>query len=253
MVNGMYSAVEAYCCAPSDEERLHDESRKTLEYLKAAHRRIALLLKQHSHYRQVFGAHAPRIRNPLCGPMCRDIEGRLFQQQLLLRRFHSDLNNMVNQYNRMNSEADYSQTSTQADWEEVMEMAKMPVDVVASRSHSIHNSHHSSSSASVGAGSSACGSHPRAPDRSQPRSADRSSPMSGATATASVDHRPKAIPPAPHPSWCPTPPIEEVVELRQRLRELERSPLFTDGPLLHKLHHRAAVLAAPHHPLNSMP
>ncbi|KAI9469566.1 hypothetical protein LPJ78_001060 [Coemansia sp. RSA 989] len=197
MGNGMYCDVEPYCCELSDEEKLYAESRKTLEYLKVAHRRLNVLMKRLAHFK----------RNPLGSAMCKDVEANIYQQTLLIRRCHEELNMMVEQYNHMGEE-DNSQTSTRDDWEEVMQMAKMPVDAVAMPAQWPH---HSSSPSTA----------------STPH-------ISGATAVGLAVEKQKTFP------WQMTPPIEEVVELRHRLRELEQSPLFTDTCPKHKM---ASVLA----------
>ncbi|PIA15702.1 hypothetical protein COEREDRAFT_81830 [Coemansia reversa NRRL 1564] len=208
MGNGMYCDMELYCYVSTGEERLYSESRKTLDYLKSAHRRMSLLMKQYNHYK----------RNPLCGAMCKDLESKIFQQSLLLRRFHYELNSMVELYNHLDDEDDTTQTSTHADWEEVMEMAKCPIENVIPRMQSLHNAHGSSASASP------------------VKSAQSSSPLvasTTATATASVDQKAAVAKTTTHKTlpWQITPPIEEVVELRQRLRVLEQSPLFTNAPV----------------------
>ncbi|KAJ2846264.1 hypothetical protein J3B02_004453, partial [Coemansia erecta] len=83
-------------------------------------------------------------RNPLCGAMCKEVETKIYQQTLLLRRHHQQLNDMVGSYNRMNEDTDCSSQSdlsttphsSQADWEEVIEMAKRPVESMVTRSQS---------------------------------------------------------------------------------------------------------------------
>ncbi|KAJ2611571.1 hypothetical protein H4S08_003084 [Coemansia sp. RSA 1365] len=153
--------------------------------------------------------------------MCKDLESKIFQQSLLLRRFHYELNNMVELYNYMNDEHDTKQTSTHADWEEVMEMAKCPIENVIPRMQSLHNAHGSNISTSP------------------VKSTRSSSPIvasTTATATASVDQKAAVVKTTAHKTlpWQITPPIEEVVELRQRLRVLEQSPLFTNAPVCRK-------------------
>ncbi|KAJ1874112.1 hypothetical protein LPJ57_004851 [Coemansia sp. RSA 486] len=53
MGNGMYCDIESYCDQPSEEEKLYLDSRKTLDYLKSAHSRLLLLMKQLNFYRYV--------------------------------------------------------------------------------------------------------------------------------------------------------------------------------------------------------
>ncbi|KAJ2704188.1 hypothetical protein FB645_003492 [Coemansia sp. IMI 203386] len=212
MGNGMYCDIESYCDQPSEEEKLYLDSRKTLDYLKSAHSRLLLLMKQLNFYR----------RNPLCGAMCKEVETKIYQQSLLLRRHHQQLNDMVESYNRMNEDTDCSSQSelstphsSQADWEEVIEMAKRPVDSMFNRPQSTAVSNSDALFRSI----------------YQP-------PLSGTTATGSMEqlqnHGPssdsqlrssqKTFP------MQMTPPMEEVVELRERLRVLEKSPLFTAMP-----------------------
>ncbi|KAJ1995525.1 hypothetical protein GGI26_000945 [Coemansia sp. RSA 1358] len=250
MGNGMYCDVESYSTKPTEEERLCLESRKSLKYLKDAHRRLVLLMKKLAHFK----------RNPLGSAMCKELETKIYQQSLLLKRFHNELNSMVEEYNRMcnrveegmvSTQSTLNQTSSQADWEEVIEMAKLPVEAVLARSQPIGGSHHhhhhnSSSSSQNGGSSSSCDSFFKSIYQS---------PLSGTTAAESVDHSAgitstAAPAPAPTPApeasrvaeakisnahkslqktfpWQMTPPIEDVVELREHLRVLERSPLFT--------------------------
>ncbi|KAJ2850664.1 hypothetical protein IWW36_001708 [Coemansia brasiliensis] len=208
MGNGMYCDVEPYCCELSEEEKLYAESRKTLEYLKAAHRRLNVLMKRLAHFK----------RNPLGGAMCKDVEASIYQQTLLIRRCHEELNAMVEQYNHMGDEDDSTQTSTRDDWEEVMQMAKMPVDMAAMPAQWPHQSSSASS----------CNTLPKA---------THTPPISGATASVGLAvEKQKTFP------WQMTPPIEEVVELRHKLRVLEQSPLFTDT-CPKQPHKMASVLA----------
>ncbi|KAJ2527173.1 hypothetical protein EV175_007570, partial [Coemansia sp. RSA 1933] len=96
-------------------------------------------------------------RNPLGSAMCKDLETRIYQQSLIIKRFHSELIVMAEEYNRMSEESDSmhstlnQQSSSLADWEEVIEMAKRPVEDVISHSQPIggcssHNGRSSSSS-----------------------------------------------------------------------------------------------------------
>ncbi|KAJ2082136.1 hypothetical protein H4R24_001832 [Coemansia sp. RSA 988] len=209
MGNGMYCDMELYCREETDEERLYSESRKSLDYLKCAHRRMSVFIRRLQYYK----------RNPLGTAMCKDLETMIFQQSLLLRRFHYELNEMVERYNHMNDEDDTTQTSTQADWEEVMEMAKRPLELVIPRMQPLYNTHSSSVSASP------------------TKSTQSSSPhMSGTTATASVELKAVVSKAPAHKTlpWQITPPIEEVAQMRQRLRVLEQSPLLTDAHLAQK-------------------
>ncbi|KAJ2761066.1 hypothetical protein IWQ57_006145 [Coemansia nantahalensis] len=178
--------------------------------------------------------------------MCRELDTQIYQLRLMLARFHADLNAMVDQYNILAGADDDSQVSTKADWEEVMEMANRPADAAASRARPVPSTHNNSSSTTVAADSSACGS--------QPHSASHASPMSGTTASPSpsAEQKPKATQHAPFP-WCSTPPMEEVVELRQHLREIEQSPLFTDSPPLHRLHRQAPLLPVQQRTPSSLP
>ncbi|KAJ2881504.1 hypothetical protein FB639_002601 [Coemansia asiatica] len=155
--------------------------------------------------------------------MCKEVETKIYQQTLLLRRHHQQLNDMVGSYNRMNEDTDCSSQSdlsttphsSQADWEEVIEMAKRPVESMVTRPQSAAVSNGDSLFRSI----------------YQP-------PLSGTTATGSMEQLQN------HGSRSDsqlrssqktfpiqmTPPMEEVVELRERLRVLEKSPLFTATP-----------------------
>ncbi|KAJ1815506.1 hypothetical protein LPJ75_002343 [Coemansia sp. RSA 2598] len=163
-------------------------------------------------------------RNPLCGAMCKEVETKIYQQSLLLRRHHQLLNDMVESYNRMNEDTDCSSSqsdlstphSSQADWEEVIEMAKRPVESMFRRPQSTAVSSSDSLFRSI----------------YQP-------PLSGTTATGSMEqlqnHGGSSSDPQLRSSQKTfpmqmTPPMEEVVELRERLRVLEKSPLFTGMP-----------------------
>ncbi|KAJ2340605.1 hypothetical protein GGF43_006376 [Coemansia sp. RSA 2618] len=209
MGNGMYCDVESYCCEQTDDERLFAESRAKREYLRGAHRRLNLLMKRLAHYK----------RNPLGQAMCREVEMKISQQTLLIKRQSDELMSLVEQYSRIDDDED-TQASTQAAWEEVMELARLPTDMVFAQRRPL------GSSTSVGvAGSDSSG-------LTMPGTAHSDSPhMSGTTAAGSEGEKQKTFP------WQITPPIEDVAELRQKLREMEQSPLFTDACLrpLHKL------------------
>ncbi|KAJ1729697.1 hypothetical protein LPJ72_004836 [Coemansia sp. Benny D160-2] len=197
--------------------------------------------------------------------MCKELETKIYQQSLLLRRFHSELTSMVDEYNRMCEESDSTQstlnqpTSSQADWEEVIEMAKLPVEDVISRP-CLMGGHHSGSSHNGGSGSN-CDSFFRTiyqsplSDTTATGSADQAvgtkSTVAGASPTAppptavgsngsGTDGRAYNVPLRRSPQKtfpCQmTPPMEEVAELRQRLRELEQSPLFTSSQLIKRSH-----------------
>ncbi|KAJ2159676.1 hypothetical protein GGF46_002848 [Coemansia sp. RSA 552] len=188
MGNGMFSEMEEYCGTQTDQERLYLESRAKLAYCKQACRRLRHLLSRLTHFRT----------NPLGGPMCKDLEKQIFQQRLLVQRVQAELDDMVAQYNQscQGSESDVADSgSTQADWEEVMEMARQPIDSIREQQRSIGSCMQSGS-------------------------------LSGtSTATESVDvDAGKAFP------WKITPPLEDMAAMRKRLRILEQSPLFTDMP-----------------------
>ncbi|KAJ2785748.1 hypothetical protein GGI15_001808 [Coemansia interrupta] len=214
MGNGMYCDVETYRQEHSAEELLYINSRKTLDYLKTAHSRLVLLMKQLNFYK----------RNPLCGAMCKEVETKIYQQSLLLRRHHQQLNDMVEDYNRMSESSSDSSSQTelstphssQADWEEVIEMAKRPVETMFRRPQSKSSSHGDSIFKCI-----------------------YQSPLSGTTATGSMEQQQQGTQADAQPQMRSsqktfpmqmTPPMEEVVELRERLRVLERSPLFTAVP-----------------------
>ncbi|KAJ2724031.1 hypothetical protein GGI07_002236 [Coemansia sp. Benny D115] len=203
MGNGMYCDIPAYREELTAEQQLYLSSRKTLEYLKAAHSRMMLLMKQLSFYK----------RNPLCGAMCKEVETKIYQQSLLLKRHHQQLNDMIEKYNRMSGKTDgestpLSQHSSQSDWEEVMEMAKRPVESMCARPLSI-----SSTAASA---DTVFKSIYQSPASSTATSAESIAPP----ARGSQKTFPMQM----------TPPLEEVVELREHLRVLEKSPLFTAMP-----------------------
>ncbi|KAJ1770800.1 F-box protein: endocytic membrane traffic, recycling ReCYcling 1 [Coemansia sp. RSA 1843] len=174
---------------------------------------------------------------------------------LIIIRFHSELVNMVEEYNRMSEESDSTQStlnqpySSLTDWEEVIEMAKRPVEDVISCSQpmgrsSSHNGGSSSRSDSffktiyqsplsdatatgstdqaIGVKGASTGNLPAAPPPTAASSSD------GRIESKTFNTPLRRIPQKTFP-WQMTPPIEEVAELRQRLKELEQSPLFTSS------------------------
>ncbi|KAJ2432691.1 hypothetical protein IWW41_002473 [Coemansia sp. RSA 2522] len=198
MGNGMYCDDESYWCEQTDDEKLFLESRKALEYLKTAQRRLRMLMKRKAHYES----------NPLGSAMCRETEISISQQAMIIRRHLDELATMSYDYSHVDDETD-TQKTTQEDWEQVMQLASMPIDMLRTSSQS-HNSN------TVASSSSSC--------YSMLRTTHYNSPMSGTTAHSEQ----KAM-------WQMSPPIEEVAELRQRLKELEQTPLFTDACPMHKL------------------
>ncbi|KAJ2570209.1 hypothetical protein IW140_002485, partial [Coemansia sp. RSA 1813] len=194
-------------------------------------------------------------RNPLGTAMCKELEAKIYQQSLIIIRFHSELVNMVEEYNRMSEESDSTQStlnqpySSLTDWEEVIEMAKRPVEDVISCSQpmgrsSSHNGGSSSRSDSffktiyqsplsdatatgstdqaIGVKGASTGNLPAAPPPTAASSSD------GRIESKTFNTPLRRIPQKTFP-WQMTPPIEEVAELRQRLKELEQSPLFTSS------------------------
>ncbi|KAJ2493049.1 hypothetical protein IWW37_000876 [Coemansia sp. RSA 2050] len=199
MGNGIYCEVETYTCELAPDERLFRDSREKLNYLKGTQRRLLLLAKQLAHYG----------RNPLGGAMCKEIEARMYQQMLLASRNHIELSAMVDTYNRMleDSEATASgpqsqQSSSLADWEEVVEMAKMPVESVPTRSPARSSSSYET------------------PFKSIYMVPKATAPADDADSRRSHKTFPQQM----------TPPIEEIVELRESLKLIEQSPLFTTTP-----------------------
>ncbi|KAJ2417411.1 hypothetical protein GGI10_000206 [Coemansia sp. RSA 2530] len=198
MGNGIFCEVETYTCELTPDERLFRDSREKLKYLKGSQRRLMLMARQLVHYG----------RNPLGGPMCKEIESRLYQQALLASRTHIELSAMVDTYNRMleNSEDTTSspqsqQSSSLADWEEVVEMAKIPVESMPTRSPARTSSSYETPFKSI---------------------------YMVPKATASVDtHDHRSHKTFPQQM---TPPIEEIAVLRESLRLIEQSPLFTTTP-----------------------
>ncbi|KAJ2479136.1 hypothetical protein IWW56_003285 [Coemansia sp. RSA 2131] len=197
MGNGMFCDDESYWCEQSDDEKLIEESRKTLQYLKTAQRRLNMLMKRKAHYES----------NPLGSAMCREMQTSISQQAMLIRRHYDELSTIAYEYSHVESDV---QKSTQEDWEEVMQLASMPIDMLLARPQSRSNN-------TVASSSSSC--------YSMLRTTHYNSPMSGSTANESEQRT----------LWQMTPPIEEVAELRQRLKELEQTPLFTDACPMHKL------------------
>ncbi|KAJ2296159.1 hypothetical protein IWW54_007009, partial [Coemansia sp. RSA 2705] len=153
-------------------------------------------------------------RNPLGAAMCKEVEAKIYQQTLLIDRFQGELCAMVERYNHANDAQDSTQASMQADWEEVMQMARMPMDVAVARTQQLQQQHNSSGSAANASSGSSINSLFNIAHCNSPA-------MSGTTAMGSDAQ--KTFP------MQMTPPIEHVVELRQRLRQLEQSPLFTDA------------------------
>ncbi|KAJ2819967.1 hypothetical protein FBU31_005364 [Coemansia sp. 'formosensis'] len=199
MGNGIYCEVESYKFELTPDERMFRDSRDKLNYLKGTQRRLMLMAKQLAHYQ----------RNPLGGAMCKDIETRMYQQTLLAQRSHRELIAMVESYNRKleDSEAptptpQSRQSSLQSDWEEVIEMAKMSVNSMCTRTPAQSSSSCETLFKSI---------------------------YVVPKATASVDaHTHKSHKTFPLQM---TPPIEEIVELRESLKLIEQSPLFTATPV----------------------
>ncbi|KAJ2496401.1 hypothetical protein GGH96_005867 [Coemansia sp. RSA 1972] len=196
MGNGMYCDDDLYWCEQTDDEKLFTESRKTMQYLKTAQRRLRMLMKRKAHYES----------NPLGSAMCRETEKSISQQAMIIRRHLDELDAMSYDYSHIDDESS-TQKTTREDWEQVMQLASMPIDMLRTNSHS-----HSSTIASSG---SSC--------YSMLRTTHYNSPLSGSTA-----HSEQKM-------WQMSPPIEQVAELRQRLKELEQTPLFTDACPMHKL------------------
>ncbi|KAI8323003.1 hypothetical protein GQ54DRAFT_297054 [Martensiomyces pterosporus] len=146
--------------------------------------------------------------------MAKQVETQIYQQSLILKRQHESLNSMVEEFNRQNEDTDSTQSSSQhssqSDWEEVIEMAKMPIDYVLSRSHATGSSNGDEVFKSLYYSSPSC-STAMTPGQNM-NSFRRKSPR-------------KAFP------QQMTPPIEEVIEFREKLREIEKSPLFSATPL----------------------
>ncbi|KAJ1934213.1 hypothetical protein EC988_008875 [Linderina pennispora] len=143
------------------------------------------------------------------------METQIYHQSLLLKRHQQALSDMVESYNRQLEDAEstaseiseQSQTSSSyADWEEVIAMSKMPIHLIACRPRSVHGFADKAGRSQFFA----------VPEDSQ-----------AATPEASSIHL------TCDQKWFPTqmtPPLEEVIELKARIKELEKSPLFTTSP-----------------------
>ncbi|KAJ1902570.1 hypothetical protein LPJ81_003534, partial [Coemansia sp. IMI 209127] len=205
--------------------------------------------------------------------MCKDLETKIYQQSLIIERFHNELVDMVEAYNRMSEESDSTQStlnqpsSSQADWEEVIEMAKRPVEDVISLSQPMGSSSSHNGRSSSSKSDTFFKSIYQSPlsDTTVTGSADQAAGGSGAKGVDAAG----ALPPAPPPTaasssdgrienkafnaplrrvpqktfpWQMTPPMEEVVELRHRLKELEQSPLFTSPNVTKRIHQNGTAL-----------
>ncbi|KAJ2506856.1 hypothetical protein GGF44_002108 [Coemansia sp. RSA 1694] len=217
MCNGIYCDVESYTCEPSPDERRFRESREKLDYLKASQRRLTLLMKQLAHHQ----------RNPLGGAKCKEVEMNIYQQILLINRNHQELKNMVDEFNRMIDSSDDTAVNTpsqqsssqQADWEEVMEMAKLPIESISARTPAKNGSSTETLFKSI-----------------------YISPPSTATApeSGSVDVH---IRRSKKTFSSQTPPAEEMTQLRESLKSIEQSPLFTATPVFKSSQQHLAPLA----------
>ncbi|KAJ2473025.1 hypothetical protein GGI02_001157 [Coemansia sp. RSA 2322] len=136
--------------------------------------------------------------------MVKELQIKINQQTLLIERNQRELYAMDKQYNSMlySSDAPAPAPSLQADWEEVMEMAKIAPENMPARSPASSNS----------------------------SSETLFKSMYGTTAAESAEAHTRSQQRTFVPQM--TPPIEEVVELRERLKVLEQSPLFADPPAL---------------------
>lgn len=165
--------------------------------------------------------------------MCKDVEKRIYQLTLLLDRFHHELSDMVSQFNRMQEAKSKASSSSspsptppeepsyKADWEEFMEMAKAPVssmmDPYQSKSNSWSNG----------------GSNNDTLFKSIYQSPQPSNGTSGGSSTvkgtscSNSGSSQKVFP------QQMTPPIEELRELRDKVKQIEQSPLFTVDPPAH--------------------
>ncbi|KAJ2740866.1 hypothetical protein GGI20_005568 [Coemansia sp. BCRC 34301] len=158
------------------------------------------------------------IRNPLGGAMCEEIDKRIYHLKLLINRNHQELKEMVEEYNRILLSAGSTAASTppsqsssqQADWREVMEMAKLPIESLSA------NTPTKSSSSTETLFKSIYISTPSTATASESGSADV--------------HIRKSLKTFP----SQTPPFEEIVQLRESLKIIEQSPLFTITPVFKK-------------------
>ncbi|KAJ1957224.1 hypothetical protein GGI12_005083 [Dipsacomyces acuminosporus] len=161
--------------------------------------------------------------------MCKKIETQIYQQTLILKRQQGDLRRMVDEYNRQNEDADSTQSpsqhSSQDDWQEVIEMAKKPIEFVLSRSNSSSSSHSGSSS-----GGSTANNGSSSRDEVFKSVYYSSSPSSSTATTISSSGENVPVKSRKAYTQQMTPPIEEIIEFREKLREIERSPLFMATP-----------------------
>ncbi|KAJ2096772.1 hypothetical protein GGI03_007081 [Coemansia sp. RSA 2337] len=197
MVNGIYYEIETYKCELAPDERLFRDSREKLKYLKSTQRRLEVMLKQLDHYQS----------NPLGGAMCKDIETRLYQLTLIASRSHRELIEMVVSFEcRLESSEATTpdpQSQRQADWEEVVNMSNKPLEELLGNRPARSNSSSETLFKSI-----------------------YTAPTPGTTASDGGKSR------RSHKTFPTqtTPPIEEIFNLRESLRLIEQSPLFTTPP-----------------------
>ncbi|KAJ2899952.1 hypothetical protein GGI21_001153 [Coemansia aciculifera] len=226
MCNGIYCDVESYTCEPSPDERRFRESHEKLDYLKEGQRRLVWLIKRRAHYQ----------RNPLGGAMCKEVDMQIYQQTLLISRHFAELQKMVDEFDRELSSSSTTEASTpspqssqrQADWEEVMQMAKMSIGDLAYHEPAKSSSNNSSSKTLFKS------------IYISPSLSSSSSSASTATASevGSADaHSRKARKTFP----AQTPPKEEMIKLRESLKSIEQSPLFTTMPAFESKQHPPVV------------
>ncbi|KAI7827911.1 hypothetical protein BX661DRAFT_198472 [Kickxella alabastrina] len=146
--------------------------------------------------------------------MCKDLEIKIYQLSLLLQRHHQQLVDMDEKYKRMHQAEPepLTKNSSLADWQEVINMAKLPIDPLFIYSQSnktkscepvFKSIYHSPSSETT----------------------------ANSLSTEKLDEQNtsgiqvKRVSQATFPMQM-TPPMEEIVQLREKVRALEKSPLF---------------------------
>ncbi|KAJ1945167.1 hypothetical protein FBU59_002389 [Linderina macrospora] len=222
MRNEMFDEIQLGWDNTSPEEKLYIESRKTLAYVKAGLKRLVLLMRKLEHFR----------RNPLGNAMCKQMESQIYNQSLLLKRHQRALHDMVETYNRQLEDvestaseiSEQSQTSSsRADWEEVIAMSKMPIHFVSYRPRSVHGF-----------------------DDKEGRSHGFSTPGDSQAASPEASSLHLMCDQKFFPTQM-TPPMEEVIELKARIKELEKSPLFTSSPFAAKHSRQLGHVLGAHH------
>ncbi|KAJ2781568.1 hypothetical protein H4R18_002800 [Coemansia javaensis] len=202
LVNEMYCTVKPPRPAPpSIEEKLYEDGCSRLEYLRAAYRRMRLLRKQREHFRQ-------------------ELDAKMHQQTLLVQRIQSELGETIDGYDLVCARASGAPPPPSAadDWHEVMEMSQMSVDELRYRMRRTKNGLYSEGGSGASSTSTSSATLPAA---APPHAQQHQQPKTEATQSMSYP-------------WSLTPPAEEIIGMRRRLREMEKSPLFTAHPMNHQ-------------------